>query len=687
MLTSQFQLNRILLHLALGLGGSLLILGGIYFVAARAGHDIAPAQLIAAIQGSSLGLFLVYVLMTLLGIVLRAWRYQVLLQASGETRLPSFRDLSLITMVRNMTVDLLPARLGELVFVGLLRQRAGTRVASGLSALMFAMLFDVLILAPLTIVLGLLVGFPNRQPYLLALLAIGILGLFLLAVRFLMVPVSRYLVSWSSSPNALFGKLSAFLESIVEAVDATMRAGVFGRVIGITLLVRLSKYAGLLCLYYGMTRSSFPALAELQSFKVLAAMIASEMTAALPIPALMSFGSWELGGMTLLAWFGALPNQALLVMLGTHVQTQAMDYGLGIAALVALFLFSRNDSKRGPVAGWKMVTAAVFAIAALAAAWFATQADKLSEPAARPVAQQIQRPADQPLPAWVKELEGIIVWSSNRAGNHDIWLMELPDGTIRPLTNDPHTENFARISPDGRKVVFARSHKPWQSFREDTPWDIWMVDIESGKEEKLAEWGISPAWSPDGSFIVFQRNPGKIMALDMQTRKERIYYQSGQDAQPSRGSNLMTPTVGSQGRLAFTYRDRGKPINMIRNPQGQMIELRRGACQAQWTPSGEFVSYIDDGGKQKNLIMRYDASTGKTSPWLDLPGDFSHEYFVRLSRDERYMVFAASDGGHEHDLANYELFLWQVGSRPETAARLTFNNLNDSWPDLRLGEH
>jgi len=48
------------------------------------------------------------------------------------------------------------------------------------------------------------------------------------------------------------------------------------------------------------------------------------------------------------------------------------------------------------------------------------------------------------------------------------------------------------------------------------------------------------------------------------------------------------------------------------------------------------------------------------------------------------MVLGASAEGHEHDRADYEIFLWRVDTPPETAVRLTFHTGNDNWPDLFL---
>ena len=68
--------------------------------------------------------------------------------------------------------------------------------------------------------------------------------------------------------------------------------------------------------------------------------------------------------------------------------------------------------------------------------------------------------------------------------------------------------------------------------------------------------------------------------------------------------------------------------------------------------------------------------------FMDLPGTRSHEYFPKLSNDGRWLVWAASAEGHEHDRADYEIFVWRVGTPWDQAVRLTQHAGNDQWPDL-----
>ncbi|MFT5258997.1 MAG: Tol biopolymer transport system component [Saprospiraceae bacterium] len=682
----KFEKNQIINHLLVALGGSLVVLTGLFYATTNVGHDISPARLIGLLKSSSVTLFSVFVLMTVLGLLFRAWRYQALLLACGEQQIPNFKGMVLVTAIRNMTVDLLPARLGELVFVGLLKRYSNTQISSGISALVFATLLDILMLAPITIAIGLMVGFPNKTPYLLALVALAVVGGFMLGLFFILPFLMSWLRNMSHHENPWLNKLFGFVLSTADAAQSTIRAGVFLKVIGLTVAVRFLKYAGLLCLFWGLTQSSFPQLYELGGLKILGSMIASEMTASLPIPALMSFGTWELGGMTLLAYFGALPQNALLTMLGIHVQTQALDYGFGIAALVMLFLLKGTRSPaKPPGAGRNRLFTSLFVLATMAFSWFGFNSlNNKQAQVSMQVGADIVRPEGAVIPAWIGETKGHIVWSSNRTGNHDIWIMNLPDLKISPLTSHPNTENYARISPDGKKVAFARAHKEWQSFRDTRPWDIWLIDIRTGKERRLAQWGVSPSWSPDGRFVVFQRDPGQLIAVDINSGKERVHYESGNDTFMKSKVNMDTPSIGAGQRLAFSYRNKGRPTNIIRDALGNFQLVHRDACQVQWSPSGDYAIYVQKGGRQKNQFMHFDPITKAKTTLLDLPGEFSHEYFARLTQNEKYMVFAASNGGHEHDIADYELFLWPVGEAPSTATRLTFNSANDSWPDVWL---
>ena len=89
-------------------------------------------------------------------------------------------------------------------------------------------------------------------------------------------------------------------------------------------------------------------------------------------------------------------------------------------------------------------------------------------------------------------LDGLIAWSSNRSGNHELYLLDLRARRLRQLTNHPHVDFYARFSPDGRRIVFVLSQRPWVCFRDPTAWDVYVIGVDGGDERRLARNGYSP---------------------------------------------------------------------------------------------------------------------------------------------------------------------------------------------------
>ena len=147
---------------------------------------------------------------------------------------------------------------------------------------------------------------------------------------------------------------------------------------------------------------------------------------------------------------------------------------------------------------------------------------------------------------------------------------------------------------------------------------------------------------------------------------------------------LETPSLSPDGRrLAVTLRGARRATAVVDLADGALHPVGDG-CQLAWSPDGSYLFKVDHGGRQQNAFYRLDARTLAPLKWLDLPGEFSHEYFPRVAGSGDLLVFAASRGDHEHDKADYEIFLWQIGRPPAEALRLTFHSGNDNWPDLYL---
>jgi len=248
---------------------------------------------------------------------------------------------------------------------------------------------------------------------------------------------------------------------------------------------------------------------------------------------------------------------------------------------------------------------------------------------------------------------GFVVWSSNRAGNHDIYKMTLPEKRITRITNHPHTEYYPRISPDGKLLVFSRSRQKQVSQRDPVPWDVILLDLETGKETLLAEFGNTPTWSWDGRRVFFQRKVTEFVEHDIESGKEKIIFQSGR-GKVLPGAGLQTPHFAPDHKyVAVTLRYKQHLVGVVDLKGALLLPIADG-CQLTWSRRGDFLYFVDHGGRMDNAFYIYEWGRPKPVMWLDMPGEFSHEYFPKLSNDEQYLVFGASRSAqeHEHDQAD-----------------------------------
>jgi TolB protein len=109
-------------------------------------------------------------------------------------------------------------------------------------------------------------------------------------------------------------------------------------------------------------------------------------------------------------------------------------------------------------------------------------------------------------PAWSPD-GSRIVFSRNRIGHPELFTIGADGSDLRQLTvNTEGVDVEAAWSLDGSRIVFVRNS--------GGPIDLWVVAADGGEPTPLTRYGLeaggfpeSPAWSPNGDRIAFTANP------------------------------------------------------------------------------------------------------------------------------------------------------------------------------------
>ncbi len=286
---------------------------------------------------------------------------------------------------------------------------------------------------------------------------------------------------------------------------------------------------------------------------------------------------------------------------------------------------------------------------------------------------------------------GRIVWSSSRVGNHDLFTMNTDGSDVQRITSGDTVDWFPRFSPDGTRILFCRSKQGWVSERDanaSEKWDVLTVEPDGSGATKVVDGASWASWISNEE-ILFVRGT-KIFRQTLGGEERQIMDSEG--VPELEGALLQQPELSKDGRyLAITLRGSKRETGLWDLEEKKWTQTGLG-CQINWTPDQTAIYWVHPTGNGGSRILRMPveagAQVGDSSldelQLMDLPGRRSHEYFPELSSDGKWLVWAATQRGHDHDTADYELYLWQVGSPPEKAVRLTYNSGNDRWPDLFL---
>jgi hypothetical protein len=242
-----------------------------------------------------------------------------------------------VTLVRNLFVDLVPARAGAAAsYLYLVTARLGLPTEAAVASFALSFIFDTLAVAPLLLVAVLRAGPTPLPPAVLVGVALAVLAGALAALG-LLAPGLRLLARLAARLPARLRPAAAALAGAAAEVDRLRGRRVLAPVLVISLLLRVTKYGAYYCLLQALLVGQGHAWGSLNLLRVFLSLAGAEIAASLPFPAIASLGPYEAAGaLGFSYWLGLPRDLAVLAVTAFHVLSQIHDYGLGLLALLWL---------------------------------------------------------------------------------------------------------------------------------------------------------------------------------------------------------------------------------------------------------------------------------------------------------------------------------------------------------------
>jgi Tol biopolymer transport system component len=261
-------------------------------------------------------------------------------------------------------------------------------------------------------------------------------------------------------------------------------------------------------------------------------------------------------------------------------------------------------------------------------------------------------------------LIGRIVFSSDRAGSQDIYVMDANGSGQTRLTTEPGFDGVPAISPDGTKILFETDR--------DGHMEVYVMNVDGTEPINLTNhpgWDQRPSWSPDGTKVLFVS--GRDGGL-------KLFVMNADGSDPERltdGPDTDRPAAWSPDgtRIAFSSNRSGAYEIYVMNADGSdpvaLTDTPGSADFAPaWSPDGTriaFTSRIQTAANAEVHMMNADGS-GRVnltdSPesddrWPSWSPDGAHIVFTTNRTGTSQVFVMDSDGTHPVNLSNTPGFL------------------------------